>query len=78
MNSLMRIKRSRNSKKYAKILEIKCNLCNLFGIRIWTETNIYDKVVRGRKFYVSIYVIYMETLDAHGKKSFMEEKKYNE
>ena len=31
-------------------------LCNLFSIRIWTETNIYDKVMRGRKFYALICV----------------------
>lgn len=43
--------------------------CNLSVIRIWTETNIYDKVMRGRKFCVfNIRIESMETLDAYGKK----------
>ena len=44
-------------------------------IRIWTETNIYDKVMRGRKF-CALKMRSTEILDAHGKKRFMEEKKH--
>ena len=44
-------------------------------IRIWTETNIYDKVMRGRKF-CALIMRSTETLDAQGKKRFMEEKKH--